>query len=684
MVGMVLGEEKGKGERDSRRPDVFSPAWSLLQRVSIRRRRSGSVAPAATATTSQLTLLQQPAVRLLAVAVVVGIASRALFLRLAHWLWEFQVPVPNADVLSWARWALVDRDGAEPYALLTLVLAQLVATGVAFVGITRAPPRWRAVIVALLLAAVAVFSYRLPPRPPLHAVAPSLRQALMVVGGSLVAALLLARSVRRSTGAPALLAALLFPICFIPTALPNANDLACVLAPALRLSYGVPPRAMYMQYDLLPSLLAVGWTKLGAAPFTFSFVCAGAYYALLLGLFVVARRMFSRPSLAGPMVIAIVLVRMYACIVDPSSVPQTTPLRLDLWPLLLAAVLAGGLRRWPVGLVLGLLCVLSRSMGTLYVGAYALALVADFVARRHAAPVMTRVALRNDLRLALRESGLSMALVALSWIVAFLLLGGLRSSGMALYGHLGVGMLRIDRTSFYWWLLPLTGAAGWLAFSRSSSLPPRRAQAALLAVALLVANSIYFFGRSHEHNLINTSVSFLFCLFLALDLAWPAAVSDPRGLRWGFYLAPYLVVAVCAYNYSDRVINKLDAQQGMMLSQRRLAGGAPPTIDCNEVRNAAGDSRVFFLSINDFWYYQQCGWKPRGYVQPMYLNILKGPLVEEMNHLLDKGVKIVVPRNPYDSCGKAWPDLLPGLSHPDVTQTPNFSVYRRRTVQARL
>ena len=635
-------------------------------------------------------VLQHPSVRLLAVAVAIGIAIRQIFFALSEWLWRFDLPVLDVDVVPWARWTIHERDGAEPYALLALTMLQLLATGVGFLLVTRAAPRWRAALVALLLVAVGLFAYLLPPRPPLYAVEADLTHALMVVAGSLLIALLFARSLRPDTRIPALPAVLLLPLCFIPTKLPSLFDLGCILAPAARLAHWISPRAMYLQYDLFPSLLAAAWGTIVSDPTSFSFVCAASYYAMLLGLLVIVTRMFKRPQLAGPLVVAILLARMYGSTVDASAVPQVTPLRLDLWPLVLAGVLAGGLRRWPVSLVLGLLYFFSRSMGILYLAAWAMALAGDFLADRWATPAGERPPVRAALRLALVELRPSLGLIALSLLAALAVSGHLGADGLSVYGHLGAGMMRIGRDSFYWWLLPLLGMAGWLAFSQRRSLPPRRAQAALMAVPLLVVNAIYFFGRSAEQNLINLGSSFLFGLFLVLDLSWPSSTTpssassphsdtdaDPAVIRWFFRLAPYLVVVVCAYFYSARVVAKLNVQQAVAISHSPLGGETVPIINCNEVTQAAGDSRVFFLSMSDYWLYQQCGLVPRGRVQPVYLNILKATLLDDIRKLLAEGVKIVVPRNPNDACAAYWPELQPQLVHTDLTTTPNFNIYRQ-------
>ena len=620
-------------------------------------------------------LLQHPAVRLLVVALNVGIALRALFFLLAPWLWHFALPVAGADIVPWGRWAMVDRDGAEAYGLVTIAVLQIVATGLGVLLLTRLPARWAAAIVLLLSAAALRFAFWLPPWPPLYAVHPNARRALLVVVGSWLLSFLVARSMDRQGRVPRLLTAILIPICFVSTTLPSLGDLACILSPALRIEHGVALRQMYLQYDLLPSLLVAAWHALGAPPLGFWFVCAAAYYALFLGLFSIATRMFRHRWLAAPLVVSIVLVRIYAPWVDANSTPQVTPLRLDLWPLLLAAVLAWGLRRWPTGLVLGLLFFFSRSVGILYLGGYLLALAADFLARR--AALSERPAFGQDLRQALRELVPSMAVIALALVASRAVFGSFGSDAVALYRRLGVGMLRVGLMSFYWWLLPLTGAAGWLAFSSRATRPPRVAEAAMLAVALLVANSIYFFGRSHEHNLINTSACFLFCLFLSLDLSWPSSIGEPRLIRWTFCAAPWALIGVCAYGYSQRVVDKLDAQQALVLAQRPPGGATPPRIDCDEIKRAAGDDRVFFLSSNDAWYYRQCGYTPRGYVQPVALNVLTKNLAGEINEVLDSGAKVFVPRDRGDACGQAWDEVLPQLSSLERGETANFFVFRR-------
>jgi hypothetical protein len=623
--------------------------------------------------------LAHPITSLFCAAVTTGILLRKLFWWRAAWLWDFARPFRMGDITPWARGAMNERDGAEPYALLALVLLQLALTGVAATGLYRLAPRVRAGVNAALLALAAWFAWSLPPYPPMREVATSGRVVLAVVALSLILAALIGRSIRRHASTPPVVAALLFPVCFVSTTLPSLLDVSCIVAPALRLRGGIAPSAVYLQYDLLPSLLAIGWKKLGRAALDFDLVAGASYYVLLLGLFALARRLFTRAQLAAWLLVALVVVRIYGVALDANATPEATPMRLDLWPILIAVTLARGLTDWTVGLSVGALLLFSRSMGTLYLGAYVLALGADFLAVRRAQPRAQRLSLARDARRTARRLLASGAAIGGAMVAIVAVFHELSPEAVRLYRQLGVGMLKIGTSSFYWWLLPLTGAAGWLAFTRRASLPERRGQANLFAVALIVASSIYFFGRSHEHNLLNLAVPFLFGAFLTLDLAWQDD-AQPRALAWAFRIAPLLLVAACAYNYSGRVRTRIGAQFETLArtrSQPPFPGDTLPPINCPEILALAGDRRIFFYSKYDFWHYDACGLLPQGRIQPLYLVIQIKDLVAQVNGLLDDGYKMIVPRQPNDWGSTNLPGILPALGQVSSAESAHYRLYRR-------
>jgi hypothetical protein len=626
-----------------------------------------------------------PSICLLAVAFGAAAVLRSLFFSASEWLWRFVLPFSNAEVTPWTRSTLIQRDGAEPYALLAMVFVEMAATAGGTWLLVRLPAYGQAAAVAMLLAGSWATLRSVSLTPPMFQVTPDPDTAWRVVAVSLLIALSLRWSSGQGRKLPLALPLMLVVVCFVPTSLPSLLDLPCILSPALRMQHGIPLRDIYMQYDLLPSLLALAWHKLDGGPLVFSAVVGGgSFFVMLLGVFWLSGRLFSRPDWAVLLVTCLVLVRVYGVMMDASATPQVTPLRLELWLLLVAVTLSKGLQHWLVGLTLGLLFFFARSMGTLYLAAYGLALTGDFIARRLATVAAHRRPFVTDLRGYARPLVAPLLLIAAAILGSRLIFGNFGSDAVALYRRLGVGMLRIGKGSFFWWILPLLGVLGCLAVIRARWLERRRAQATVFVVALVIANSLYFFGRSHEHNLVNLSTGFLLCLFLALDLASPAAEEHEPGLRRAFGVMPWLVVGYCAFFYSGRVLEKVGAQHALVARHQPLPPAVPsdftPAIHCDEIGKAAGDGRVFFFSANDFFFYHQCGYVPQGYVQPVALAVMKRPLVQEMNRLLDEGYKIVVPQQSHD-WGTFFPEFQDELAKPEMVATPHYQVFRRATAQ---
>ncbi len=471
------------------------------------------------------------------------------------------------------------------------------------------------------------------------------------------------------------LAVALIPMCLVPIAWTNLPDITCILQPALRIQQGTPLSEIYFQYDLLPSLLALGWLKVGGGPAAFTVLVGITFYVFFLCFFAFTRRLLSRLDLAAALMVSVVLVRFYGF--DGMAAPQVTPMRLDLWLLPLAAVYRFGLRHWSVGLVLGGLCFFSRSVSPLIIGAYGLAVVVEFLSTLRAQPQRAwflRAVAREVWRTAPVLGGVVFGLLISRWVF-----GSFRSDALELYRTYQVGMMRIAPTSFYWWLLALTGGAGcWFAWKRAT-LPPRQGQTALFAVALVLSSSIYFFGRSHENNLINTCVPFLLCLFLGLDIAWPTRAERVPALRLAFRAAPWLIVATCAYFYSGRAAQRIVAGQfaEIVTMSPFLQQNSPqplPAIDCNEIMLAAPEHLALFFTKDDYWYYQACNYVAPGYIQPLHLTLLKKPLLEDMKSWLHSGYRIFVPRSD-DWLGGSFEEFRSHLPALDNRPTTHFNVY---------
>ena len=622
--------------------------------------------------------LVHPFTCLAAVSLALTAVLHRVFYLFAERIWASGENVPIEAITSWTRWAMSERDGAEPQVLLLLVLVLVLLAGLAMSLIERLPIQTRKVVVSVCLAVAALFAWRQPPRAPMAEIDPAWSHVLVVEAAILLAAVGM-RWAARQRGVHMALALFLVPVCFLAISLPSHADLSCILSPALRLRHGFSPSEIYFQYDYLLPLLAVGWHWLGGVPIAFSFVTQVSFYFLLLGCLLLARRLFQDPRLAGSLLVALCAVRVYGIMDDVNVYPQVTPLRIDLWILLLTPALLFGLRHWSVGMAAAMVFFFGRSFGILYLGSYALAISADFLARR--AAEQEGLPLWRDVALRVREMAPALLWIGAGLLASRFVFGAVVSDAMVTYRRLGIGMLRTSPYSFYWWIAPMLAATGWLAFSLWNRLPEKRAGAGLFTVALAIGNSIYFFGRSHEHNLLNISAVLLLCAFLGIDLAYLAWRGGPRWTRWTLQAAPWLALAFIAFFYSGRLTHKVHSQAARLLWNLPASHiDDPGLIVCGEISAAAKDRRVFVFSAFDYWIYEQCGYVPPGYFQPLLLLPLRSKLIELATQLLDAGYKIVVPKagDTYSFYKFDFADIKADLGETELTDTPHYQLYSRK------
>lgn len=624
------------------------------------RRKTASRTPQKTlAPAVKLGALLHPLTALAAISVALTALLHWLFFLFAPQIWAMAENLRLEDLTSWTRYDAAERDGAEPQVLLLLVLALIVLTAVAMHQLEKRPAWLRMVVVGLALCMGVLEVVQVPPRLPWEAIDPVWWHVFLAEAGVLLVALA-AYWVAGKRRSNIVFAVALIPACFLAVSLPSRIDLQCVLAPALKLRLGFSPAQIYFQYDYLLSCLAVGWHWLGGGSMAFSFCTQVSYYLLMLGSFLLARKMFAEQRLAGLLLVALCAVRIYATMVDANALPQVTPLRLDLWILLLAPAWRFGLRHWSVGLAAGLICFFVRSFGVLELGAYALAISADFLNRRVSAK--EPVPFWRDVGACVRQLTPALIFVGAALLAIRLVFGALVSDAVIIYRRLGIGMIRISTESFYWWIAPMLAAVAWLGFSLRGRLGERKSAAALFAVALAVINSLYFFGRSHEHNLINISASLLFCAFFGMDLALVAWRQGARWVRWTLHAVPWLALACVAFFYSGRLIAKIGIQAAIVTRHEQLSPiDGPGPIVCGEIAAVAKDSKVFVYSQFDFWFYDRCQYVPPGYFQPIMLQPIRAKLIEQLNQLLDAGYKIVVPKVPGWQSVEGLP--RPGLRH---------------------
>jgi hypothetical protein len=631
--------------------------------------------------TTAMTAKPYAALPPLAAVVLITLSVTAVsywsYFRIANWIWRQNAEISPHQIVPWVVPFTAERDGLEIYALYVLTFVvigsatflsawvlggrwRLWPTSADSVMTGQHAPTWR-LLVALCCALPLVIWFIgsvgfVPPENPLKedgltasAIADAV--AVLLVIGTLTY-LAVHTQLRHPRRLPALAALALLPLCFIAinTDPSLSLDFNYIFAPALRMLHGAQPNEVYLQYDLLPTLLAAGWMSLGLELNAIRLLGQAAYYIAILTVFLLARRLFIDRNLAVLLLIAVVIGRLYTSSRDVLCCFQVTPLRLDLWLPLILAVHIRGAWHWLAGLACGVLLVVANKFGIIYTLAYlqtlAVLLALEFADRP--AGVSPGALLRRAL---LRATPSMLLILAFLWLSRLLLHNADFGNYALYYQKIGIGFLRISPMSFYWYVLPTIALTLILLVRLRFKLDRRYLHTGFLLVFCAVGNLIYFFGRSHEQALLNLTIILLFVAFLLLDL-FARLLDDERerggspGRVGALALAGLLIAGMAAW-YGENIAAKLTSQITALIQNESTY---PHEVERGNlyrelaaIRAATGGSdRVFFLHRWDFHYYYFGGYRPFGYVNPFWGWIVAEPLRAQLDMLLDEGWFLVL------------------------------------------
>ncbi|HEV8497768.1 MAG TPA: hypothetical protein VGQ56_12935 [Gemmatimonadaceae bacterium] len=437
-------------------------------------------------------------------------ALQSIFVALHQRIIAAKPAIDPALITPWARWAVATPDGVELPVASAGMLAFLAGTaGLAWFG---AQTRQRAVSISacalgFLLALVIVSGTRssefLPP------VEPSTVSFLIAAGAALLwlAHLVASRATtvwRVIAGASSAIALMAAIVLSLPAA--AVVDYSYYIGPALKHMQGERIGSFYMQYDLLGTMLFEGLMRLRLQLHQMQLVMAvllAAWYGLY---WLLIRRLFRNRSIGLMLFLALVIVRFLNIRDHPAFVPQVGPHRLDMWVLLVLLASRWGLNSLKTSVVFAASYALDSTFGFLAAGAYVLALLLQAFSQR--ATTGTRATVQSvGARLA------PIAVVAAAQKVVF---GSIVSPAAAYYLDVKLGFMPIAATSLFW---PIALLLGWATATFVVHRQESSSRWGLMICLFAVMQLTYFFGRSHDHNLLNISSVWLFAIFLAIDQA---------------------------------------------------------------------------------------------------------------------------------------------------------------------
>lgn len=573
----------------------------------------------------------------------------ALFYHFSSFIWLTKRTIPPEDLLLSVRLGIRD-EGIEPYVLyaasflvifLTIVLDRILFSFKNKIIIYST-------FFVLLICSAMYFSeigvY------PMESVCKNAIPLLTFIGSVyLLTRILLYWNRRHPSIADIMVMAICVPVCFIPIASLSLPDAACVFGPAIRLLHGFSLPDIYFQYDLFLPLIAAIWMKLNFALNIFQAVGDSfAVYVFIVGLFLFSRKIFVNKQLPIYFLVSLILVRNYAW--PFNGYLQHAPFRLDLWLLILVFVYYKGIYHWTVGAGIGLLVLVHRNFGLIYLASYVqgvfLIFILDLMGEGgklfrglKTLPVKT---VKH-----LKFVRANFFIISFFIVLSAILFHGFTPGSAILFKGLGIGFTRVSSRSFYWYIPVLFGLSGLLLFRYKNKLPENYFNTGFLLILLAIGNSLYFLGRSEDSNILSLSGIFIFLLFFLFDLlerglpsgaALDRTVVIKKNLISG--LAVIFLLSV-TYQYSDIAVRKIKTQF-QNLSTGRFIYPLPIQIDFKTINEVTNNSKkIYVWSANDFYYDYYGGYAPVGYYSSCYSWVIRKELVDFMQDLLDKGYYVV-------------------------------------------
>lgn len=619
----------------------------------------------------------------LVVAASVNVYLYLLFYTFSSLIWSFNVNIPRQEIMWEIRWATAQNDGIESFVLYVMMFANIffsIPMSLFFERMRRGSVLLIGIVPLLIYFYLSHTGFN----PPEIQVAQNTSSViLLLITISLVILLASAMHDRYQNALTVLFALVLFPTCFVATSPISINDYAYIIDPALKILHGGSLPNIYFQYDIFMSLLAALWIKLKFDLNHFQIVGQLSYYLFILGAYLLSMRLFLNKKLSIYLIIALVILRLYANAYDPVSLPQVSSMRLDLWIIVLAMVYFFGAYHWAVGILVGILLLFSRTFGFIYLAAYVELLfvlwILDVIRNMQTQNQGTMVAVKKTFREHLSRSSKNLSIIFISLLFTGYVFRSVTNEKAAVYWKLGIGFLKISPASFYWYVPIVFSLLFVLLFYYRGKLPPHYVTSGFFLIFLAIGNSLYFFGRSHEHNIINLAGILVFVVFTLFDVINYLS-SDAKETTSGHYSfhksvivsLPIVFIIVSSYLYSSRIIDKVGTQFNN-LKRGQFIQPLAISIDDRAVKEITHESRnVYFISHWDCLYYYDGFYVPLGDASPYSAWLLKKDAVAFLQDLLDKRYYLV-----WDGSTDIL-EILPFIKYDFVARKDNYLVYWKR------
>lgn len=397
---------------------------------------------------------------------------------------------------------------------------------------------------------------------------------------------------------------------------PRAFDYGFFIGPALKFLQGERLGTFYMQYNNLGLVLFAAMMSLGFKLHQMEIALA-LIFVLWMGLYyIVGRKFIEDRFLAFLFIVALVVLRFFAVMHDPLYIPQVGPFRLDLFVPLLLIVWRFGFASMVTASSFALMYVLDSFFGLLYLGIWGVGVL------------LMRPSLRGLVPLFLPG-----AIVLFIHILTF---GTILPPASTLHQDLALGFQPIIQTSLFWIVAFVFPLCLFLVLSEQNK---KLRHLMVFALAVTAAQLIYFYGRSHEHNLLNISGSMILLLFIGLNQLANRYVTKKL-----VYVAAGIFITLSAFSFGTVFSGKFERAFDR-IQRRVLYDVASVDRDIDKAPDFftvyPDKEKIVVMSRIDSYVNYRYGLRQIGYFAPFFAHVYRDETATFLAELLAKGYHVV-------------------------------------------
>lgn len=410
---------------------------------------------------------------------------------------------------------------------------------------------------------------------------------------------------------------------------PLIIDYSYFIGPALKLLQGEPVRSFYMQYDLFSTLIFGLMLNLKMRIWQMQITLGLIYICWFFFYYIFISKFLKEKFLLLIFVISLMLFKYFANGFDIFASPQVLPPRLDLWIILAIIFYKFGTISKVTTFSFGLAYLLNNTFGTFYLILYLIFF--SYEVYKEGSIKMDNINYRKIFHYFLILSPIIVCLA-----IQYYFFGSFISSANKLYSSAQISFINLSSHSLLWMII---AALPYMIFILSKTKKAGNKKIYLFLFGILSIQLIYFFGRSHDNNLLNISGIFIVILFLTFS-----EIIEQYKIKSliffsaaAFFICSNLLFAENINNKISRSIRHISERQ--LINQtdiEKFVDNHPDLLDSYENKN-----KIVIINDYDSYFNYRFNLKQIGFFTPFYSHVYIDETLDYLISLMQNDYKVI-------------------------------------------